>query len=178
MPPPDEHSTLNLLEALRRDRDRWVQTAMEQAQYIRQLEQELNNYKTQPDMKKQEHKPSITIENHGKLTLIAEQNNDIHDNHGCNIYLTPQEEETTEEETAEETDEAELTAEQILGTPREGRYTEVRQYIDERSRFDEEFKQFVANNTRVALCRRLSKEFGWVVDHYALGRNINRKRKR
>jgi len=178
MPPPDEHSTLNLLDALRRDRDRWVQTAMEQAQYIRQLEQELNNCKTQPDMKKQEHKPSITIENHGKLTLIAEQNNDIHDNHGCNIYLTPQEEETTEEETAEETDEAELTAEQILGTPREGRYTEVRQYIDERSRFDEEFKQFVANNTRVALCRRLSKEFGWVVDHYALGRNINRKRKR
>ena len=173
MPPPDEHSTLNLLEALRRDRDRWVQTAMEQAQYIRQLEQELNYYKTQPDMKKQEHKPSITIENHGKLTLIAEQNNDIHDNHGCNIYLTPQEEETTEE-----TDEAELTAEHILGTPREGRYTEVRQYIDERSRFDEEFKQFVANNTRVALCRRLSKEFGWVVDHYALGRNINRKRKR
>ena len=178
MPPPDEHSTLNLLEALRRDRDRWVQTAMEQAQYIRQLEQELNNYKTQPDMKKQEHKPSITIENHGKLTLIAEQNNDIHDNHGCNIYLTPQEEETTEEETAEETDEAELTAEQILGTPREGRYTEVRQYIDERSRFDEEFKQFVANNTRVALCQRLSKEFRWTVDHYALGRNINRKRKR
>ena len=37
----------------------------------------------------QQQKPNITIENHGHLTLIAEQNNDVHDNHGCNIYLTP-----------------------------------------------------------------------------------------
>ncbi len=37
---PDEHST-DLLDALRRDRDRWAQLAMEQADYIRQLEDEL-----------------------------------------------------------------------------------------------------------------------------------------
>ena len=143
-------------------------------------------------MKKQEPKqrPNITIENHGKLTFIAEQNNDVHDNHGCNIYLTPQEKETGEGvndlgndgveksfEHERDKNDACPSAEQILGIPHESKYTEVRQYIDERCRFDEEFKQFVTNNTRVALCQRLSKEFGWTVDHYALGRNINRKRK-
>lgn len=173
MKPPDEHST-DLLDALRRDRDRWAQLAMEQAEYIRQLEEQITYYQTQLEMKKQEpqQKPNITIENHGKLTFIAEQNNDVHDNHGCNIYLTPQEEE--EEPVKEDSP----SAEQILGIPHEGKYTEVRQYIEERCRFDEEFKTFVANHTRVTLCQRLSKEFGWTVDHYALGRNINRKRKR
>ena len=130
---------------------------------------------------KNQQKPNITIENHGNLTLIAEQNNDVHDNHGCNIYLTPKEEEMSEgvkELKSESVSEAGLEAEQILGIPHEGKYSEVRQYIEERCRFDEEFKQFVANNTRVALCQRLSKEFRWTVDHYALGRNINRKRKR
>lgn len=158
-----------------------------------ELEQELTYYKTQLKMKNEEQKckPNFTIENHGKLTFIAEQNNDVHDNHGCNIYLTPQEKETGEGvndfgndgveksfEHERDKNDACPSAEQILGIPHEGKYTEVRQYIDERCRFDEEFKQFVTNNTRVALCQRLSKEFGWTVDHYALGRNINRKRKR
>ena len=153
---------------------------MDQAEYIRQLEQEVINLKTQLKMKnKNQQKPNITIENHGNLTLIAEQNNDVHDNHGCNIYLTTKEEgERVKDLTSESVSEAGLEAEQILGIPHEGKYSEVRQYIEERCRFDEEFKQFVANNTRVALCQRLSKEFRWTVDHYALGRNINRKRKR
>lgn len=160
-----------------------VQENVELHMRAEQLEQEVKYYKTQMEMKKQEpqQKPNITIENHGKLTFIAEQNNDVHDNHGCNIYLTPQEEEMSEgvkDLTSESVSEAGLAAEQILGIPHEGKYTEVRQYIEERCRFDEEFKQFVANNTRVALCQRLSKEFRWTVDHYALGRNINRKRKR
>ena len=68
-------------------------------------------------------------------------------------------------------------ANDILGIPHEGKYTEVRRYIDERIRFDEEFREFVENNSRVALCKRLSEEFGWTVDQYALGRNINRNRK-
>ncbi len=160
-----------------------VQENVELRMRAEQLEQEVKYYKTQMEMKKQEpqQKPNITIENHGKLTFIAEQNNDVHDNHGCNIYLTPQEEgmsEGVKDLTSESVSEAGLAAEQILGIPHEGKYTEVRQYIEERCRFDEEFKQFVANNTRVALCQRLSKEFRWTVDHYALGRNINRKRKR
>ena len=64
----------------------------------------------------------------------------------------------------------------ILPIPPEGKYSEVRRYIEERKRFDEEFRTFVANNSRVALCKRLSDEFGWTVDHYALGRNINRNK--
>ena len=41
MPLPDQHSTFDPLEALRRDRDRWAQLAMDQAEYIRQLEERL-----------------------------------------------------------------------------------------------------------------------------------------
>ena len=66
----------------------------------------------------------------------------------------------------------------ILPIPPEGKYSDVRKYIEERVRFDEEFRTFVANKSRVALCKRLSDEFGWTVDHYALGRNINRNSKR
>ena len=180
MPPPDSHRIFDPWEALRRDRDRWAQLAMDQAEYIRQLEQQVINLKTQLKMKKQkpQQKPNITIENHGNLTVIAEQNNDVHDNTNCPIYLTPTTDDGVKDLTSESVSEAGLAAEQILGIPHEGKYSEVRQYIEERCRFDEEFKQFVANNTRVALCQRLSKEFRWTVDHYALGRNINRKRKR
>lgn len=58
--------------------------------------------------------------------------------------------------------------------PTKGKYTEVRKYIEERKRFDEEFLNFCKNNSLRALCDRLSKEFGWFVDEKSLGRNINR----
>ena len=35
-------------------------------------------------------KPNFTIENHGTLTFVAEQKNDIHDNNNCPIYLMPE----------------------------------------------------------------------------------------
>ena len=41
MPQPDQHSNFDPLEALRRDRDRWAQMAMDQAEYIRQLEERI-----------------------------------------------------------------------------------------------------------------------------------------
>ena len=41
MPLPDQHSNFDPLEALRRDRDRWAQMAMDQAEYIRQLEKRI-----------------------------------------------------------------------------------------------------------------------------------------
>ena len=71
-----------------------------------------------------------------------------------------------------------VSAESILGIPAERDYKAVRIYIEERSRFDPEFKTFCENNSRVAICQRLSEEFGWTVDPYGLGRNINRKRKK
>ena len=71
----------------------------------------------------------------------------------------------------------EVAAKDILPIPPEGNYTAVRKYIEERVQFDEEFRAFVAEKSRVALCKRLSDEFGWTVDNYALGRNINRNRR-
>lgn len=71
-----------------------------------------------------------------------------------------------------------VSAESILGIPAERDYKAVRIYIEERSRFDPEFKTFCDANSRVTICERLSKEFGWTVDPYGLGRNINRKRKK
>ena len=72
----------------------------------------------------------------------------------------------------------EINAESILGIPAERDYKAVRIYIEERSRFDSDFKTFCEANSRVAICQRLSNEFGWLVDPYGLGRNINRKRKK
>ena len=71
-----------------------------------------------------------------------------------------------------------VSAESILGIPAERDYKAVRIYIEERSRFDPGFKTFCDANSRVTICERLSKEFGWTVDPYGLGRNINRKRKK
>ena len=82
MSPPDAHSPNDPFDALRRDRDRWAQTAMEQAEYIRQLEDEVNYYKTQSKtMETSEAKTIINVQG----DYIAEQNNDIHD---CTIYAS------------------------------------------------------------------------------------------
>ena len=67
--------------------------------------------------------------------------------------------------------------ENIIPIPKEGKYSKVREYIKERSRFDEEFKNFVKEKSLRDLCTRLTKEFGWYVDEHSLGSNLNRHRK-
>lgn len=64
----------------------------------------------------------------------------------------------------------------ILPIPQKRKYSQVRKYIKERCRFDEEFRNFVKYHTRVELCMRLTNEFGWDVDEHALGVNMNRNR--
>lgn len=64
----------------------------------------------------------------------------------------------------------------ILPIPNKGKYTEVRRYIEERKRFDEEFKTYCTNHSLRDLCARLTHEFGWFVDEHSLGSNINRNR--
>ena len=64
----------------------------------------------------------------------------------------------------------------ILPLPQKGKYSHVREYIKERSRFDAEFKTFVNERSLRDLCTRLSKEFGWFVDEHSLGSNLNRHR--
>lgn len=76
----------------------------------------------------------------------------------------------------QETSTPEKTEQDILPTPHEGKYTEVRKYIEERKRFDEEFKTFCVNHSLRDLCSRLTNEFGWFVDENSLQRNINRNR--
>ena len=66
--------------------------------------------------------------------------------------------------------------EAVLPIPRERKYSEVRRYIEERKRFDEEFKNFCINRSLRDLCNRLTKEFGWFVDEHSLGANLNRNR--
>lgn len=69
-----------------------------------------------------------------------------------------------------------VTPKDILPIPAEGKYTEVRNYIKERCRFDEEFKKFFKERSLRELCDRLTKEFGWFVDEHSLGANLNRHR--
>ena len=58
--------------------------------------------------------------------------------------------------------------------PREGDYNGVRLYIEERKKYDEQFKDFCTHHTRKELCTFLTKEFGWFVDDKSLGKNISR----
>ena len=68
--------------------------------------------------------------------------------------------------------------ESVLDIPREGKYTEVRRYIEERKRFDTEFKSYCAEHSLRDLCHRLTNEFGWFVDENSLQRNLNRDLKK
>lgn len=87
-----------------------------------------------------------------------------------------QQPESVTEPHEQETSTPEKTTQDILPTPHEGKYTEVRKYIEERKQFDEEFKVFCANHSLRDLCSRLTNEFGWFVDENSLQRNINRNR--
>lgn len=60
--------------------------------------------------------------------------------------------------------------------PKERDYNAVREYIELRKQRDSDFKNFCNNNTRTALCEKLSKEFGWTVDEHSLTINVNRNR--
>ena len=69
-----------------------------------------------------------------------------------------------------------ISLESILEIPQEGKYSQVRRYIQERCRFDPDFKQFINNSSRVEICRKLTQLFEWYVDDKSLGRNLNRHR--
>ena len=58
--------------------------------------------------------------------------------------------------------------------PREGDYNGVRLYIEERKKYDEQFKDYCLHHNRKELCSLLTKEFGWFVDDKSLGKNISR----
>lgn len=100
-----------------------------------------------------------------------------HDNHkeltinGANASVKDvvkafmQDEKDSNDDPADHFEEAEdIESEPILPIPGKRKYTEVRRYIEERCRFDEEFRHYVETHSRVDLCMRLTDEFGWDVD--------------
>ena len=101
---------------------------------------------------------------------IAEQHIDIHDNQ--NVYVGSEKPKAANQEAGD----APKAPNDILPIPHEGKYSEVRRYIEERKRFDEEFKTFCLNHSLRDLCTRLTNEFGWFVDEHSLGANLNRNR--
>ena len=62
----------------------------------------------------------------------------------------------------------------ILPIPPEGKYNKVREYIEERKKFDEEFKSKTEHLNLRQMSDFLSDEFGWLVNENSLGKNINR----
>ena len=131
----------------------------------KQLKQELAQ--SQHNMKKQ----AQTII-HVAGNYIAQQNIDIHDNPHSTIFATAQPSQSETKTQPQHSEEADYA----IPIPAQGRYTAVRRYIEERKLCDNAFKTYCDTHTRVELCRRLTDEFGWLVDEHALGRNINRNR--
>ena len=60
-PPHGENSKLENLEALRQDRDRWAQLAMEERQYILQLEETIRALQTQLYIQNKAEEESSTL---------------------------------------------------------------------------------------------------------------------
>ena len=92
-------------------------------------------------------------------------------------YNTPQPNSEPNPTEKEDTPVQEVEPEQKAYTPpipREADYNGVRLYIEERKRYDEQFKDFCKHHNRKELCNLLTKEFGWLVDDKSLGRNIQR----
>ena len=83
--------------------------------------------------------------------------------------ITPVEETAPANETAPKKEQAYTPP-----VPREGDYNGVRLYIEERKKYDEQFKDYCLRHNRKELCSFLTKEFGWFVDDKSLGRNIQR----
>lgn len=121
---------------------------------------------TLTNMKKD--KPQTIVYNYGTY-------NDIHDNPYSNIYTTAPTDEPKNEQTVQ-ADEPEPVISDVLEIPHEGKYSEVRKYLEERKRFDAEFKDYCTRHSLRDLCTRLTKEFGWFVDEHSLGANLNRNR--
>lgn len=90
----------------------------------------------------------------------------------CNITINNGQT-TVEEPTQESKPE---NASYVIPVPQEGNYNAVREYIEERKKYDKVFAQFCKSNTRKRVCEFLSDEFGWIVDEHSLGANINRNR--
>ena len=92
-----------------------------------------------------------------------------------NIHFVPQSNSSILSSSSSSSPSQGINLDSILDIPKEGKYSQVRRYLQERCRFDSEFKHRVEDSSRVELCTFLTHLFGWVVDPNSLGKNMNRK---
>ena len=133
---------------------------------LRTRNQELINENTQLKtiLKMKENTQPSTVIN------VAGNYIDIHNNQHCTIYATePDEEQQTSPQAQGTTEEP-----YKMPIPREADYNGVRLYIEERKKYDAQFKEFCIHHNRRQLCELLTREFGWFVDDKSLGKNISR----
>lgn len=72
----------------------------------------------------------------------------------------------------------ELFLDNISPIPPEHNYVEVKKYILERCRYDQEFKKYFKAHKRTDFCDQLTLLFGWYVDPNALGKRMKSKAKK
>ena len=72
----------------------------------------------------------------------------------------------------------ELFLDNISPIPPEHNYVEVKKYILERCRYDQEFKKYFKALKRTDFCDQLTLLFGWYVDPNALGKRMKSKAKK
>ena len=112
---------------------------------------------------------SMKEERQAPVIHVAGNYIDIHDNNHCNIYAT---------EPPKPLDEVEPEKKQAYTPPipKEGDYNGVREYIEERKKYDEKFRIAWDSHNLKQNCDMLTRELGWLVDDHSLGTNINRHR--
>ena len=71
----------------------------------------------------------------------------------------------------------ELFPDSTLTCPQPSKYTQVRDYIHDRSQYDEAFRDYYESHTLNDFCEQLSQMFGWYVNPNSLGKSLKRHKK-
>lgn len=73
--------------------------------------------------------------------------------------------------------EQKLFPDPTLTCPQPNKYTQVRDYINKRSKYDEEFRDYYDSHQLYDFCEQLTLMFGWYVIPNSLGKSLKRKQK-
>lgn len=71
----------------------------------------------------------------------------------------------------------EIFLDNVLTIPQENNYVAVREYIQERCRYDKDFNSYYTTRTLTRLCEQLTLLFGWYVNPNHLGKRLNRPKR-
>lgn len=73
--------------------------------------------------------------------------------------------------------EQKLFPDPTLTCPQPSKYTQVRDYINKRSKYDEEFRDYYESHALYNFCEQLTLMFGWYVNPNSLGKSLKREKK-